>query len=49
MFNFTIEHGDGYSYAFLMLEDDEGNSHVWNALFMAHTGKVAADHEQQPF
>lgn len=49
MFNFTIGHGDGYCYAFLMLEDDEGNSHVWNAIFMAHSGKVVADHELQPF
>lgn len=49
MFNFTIGHGDGYCYAFLMLEDDEGNSHVWNALFMAHSGKVVSDHELQPF
>lgn len=49
MFNFTIGHGDGFSYAFLMIEDNEGNSQVWNAIFMAHSGKVVADHAVQPF
>lgn len=48
MFNFTIGHGDGYSYAFLMVEDDNGNALSWNAIFM-HTGKVDSYCEALPF
>lgn len=48
MFNFTIGHGDGYCYAFLMIDDGNGNGLSWNVIFM-ESGKVDSYCDALPF